>query len=183
MKSPSDRVTAINLLTDAVVRAASAEIKTGRHVQLDWALNNLQFPGFGRKAFEQKVLDMLQTGEHCGFDDEIHINTQSGSQWDGLKHVCISFIVVPTFRREAHMVSQCAYQKERVFYNGLTYQDALTTDTNGIHSELLSALEGRTVAKRKVRLVRERGHRWSRSIDRHGEWKIPAITIPNAEIF
>ena len=91
VKSTSDSLKAINLLTPAVVRAASAEIKTGRHVQLDWALNNLQFPGWGRKPFEQKILDMLETSEIYGFDDEIHINTQSGSQWDSLKHVCRNF--------------------------------------------------------------------------------------------
>jgi hypothetical protein len=79
---------AINLLTPAVVRAASQEITTGCHVQLDWALNNLEFPGFHRKPFEQKVIDLSHNLGAYGFDDEIHINTQSGSQWDSLKHVC-----------------------------------------------------------------------------------------------
>ncbi|KIW75416.1 hypothetical protein Z517_10157 [Fonsecaea pedrosoi CBS 271.37] len=109
-----DEVGAINLLTPEVVRAASLEIKTGRHVQLDWALENLEFPGFGRKPFEQKVIDLSKSLGAYGFDDEIHINTQSGSQWDSLKH---------------H-----AYQPGKVFYNGLTFEDALRSNTNGIHN-------------------------------------------------
>jgi len=83
----SDFTLAINLLTPSVVLEARDEIRTGRSVQLDWALNNLQFPGFGRKRFEQKVIDLTHELDNCGFDDEIHINTQSGSQWDSLKHV------------------------------------------------------------------------------------------------
>src|SRR6186713_1946380 len=82
-----DEIGAINLLTPEVVRAASFEIQTGRSVQLDWPLNNLEFPGFGRKKFAQKVIDNTPKLGDCGFDDEIHINTQSGSQWDSLKHV------------------------------------------------------------------------------------------------
>lgn len=86
-QSQAEKIVAINLLTPAVVRAASQEIKTGCHVQLDWALNNLEFPGFHRKPFEQKVIDLSKNLGAYGFDDEIHINTQSGSQWDSLKHV------------------------------------------------------------------------------------------------
>ncbi|KAG8632078.1 hypothetical protein KVT40_001218 [Elsinoe batatas] len=105
---------AINLLTEEVVKTASSEIHIGKSIQLDWPLNNLQFPSFGRKQFQQKVIDLNQSLGDCAFDDEIHINTQSGSQWDSLKHY--------------------AAQKEKVFYNGLTYQDAITTKTNGTHN-------------------------------------------------
>ena len=82
-----DEIGAINLLTPEVVLAASREVQTGRSVQLDWPLHNLQFPGFGRKQFEHKLIDNTVSLGDCGFDDEIHINTQSGSQWDSLKHV------------------------------------------------------------------------------------------------
>lgn len=77
-------------MTPGVVRAASFEIQRGNSIQLDWALNNVQFPGFGRKRFEQKVLDLSNSLDNCGFDDELHINTQSGSQWDSLKHVSLA---------------------------------------------------------------------------------------------
>ncbi|KAL7953712.1 putative cyclase domain-containing protein [Trichoderma compactum] len=109
-----DQVGSLNLLTTAVVKAASSEIETGRHVQLDWPLEALKFPGFGRRTINQKVIDSSATLNEYALDDELHLNTQSGSQWDSLKHY--------------------AYQKGQMFYNGLSYQEAKTSDRNGIHN-------------------------------------------------
>ncbi|KAF2088570.1 hypothetical protein K490DRAFT_39791 [Saccharata proteae CBS 121410] len=107
-----DEVGTLNLLTPEVVRAASKEIVLGEHIQLDWSLDNVQFPGFGRKPFEQKVVDLAPIG-FSALDDEIYINTQSGSQWDSLKHF--------------------AHQKSGMYYNGLSHETATKTITNGIH--------------------------------------------------
>ncbi|OJJ45224.1 hypothetical protein ASPZODRAFT_152926 [Penicilliopsis zonata CBS 506.65] len=132
-----DEVGSINLLTPEVVLAAKEEIKTGRHVQLDWPLNALSHPGFGRKPFAQRVLNLLEKSETCAFDDEIHLNTQSGSQWDSLKHY--------------------AGQKDKVFYNGLTYQEALHSTTNGIHNWCeRGGIVGRGVLVDMVRFYEER---------------------------
>jgi hypothetical protein len=46
----------------------------------------VQFPGFARKKLEQKQIDFAEFSNFCANDDELHINTQSGSQWDSLKH-------------------------------------------------------------------------------------------------
>jgi hypothetical protein len=73
----------------------------------------VQFPGFGRKEFNQKVVDLAPLG-FAALDDEIYINTQSGSQWDSLKHF--------------------AHQKSRCYYNGLTHDQATKSQTNGIHN-------------------------------------------------
>jgi hypothetical protein len=56
-------------------------------VQLDWPLEALKFPGFGRRTINQKVIDSSATLNEYALDDELHLNTQSGSQWDSLKHV------------------------------------------------------------------------------------------------
>lgn len=72
-----------------VQAAATSEIRTG-HIQLDWPLHSLSYPGFGRKEFERKVISLRDGLDTYGFDDELHINTQSGSQWDNLKHVSIT---------------------------------------------------------------------------------------------
>lgn len=77
---------ALNLLNAETVRNASLEIRTGKHVQLDWPMNNLEFPGFGRIPIEHNVKQMASEG-FLGLDDEIKINTQTSSQWDSLKHV------------------------------------------------------------------------------------------------
>jgi hypothetical protein len=81
---------AINLLNAETVKEASREIQTGRHVQLDWPMNNVEFPGFGRIPIEHHVKEMEKEG-FLGLDDEIKINTQTSSQWDSLKHVSLFF--------------------------------------------------------------------------------------------
>jgi len=108
-----DQVGTINLLTAEVVRAASKEIKTGEHVQLDWELHNVQFPGFNRKHLEQKKIDFADFSAFCANDDELHINTQAGSQWDSLKHF--------------------AHQASGMYYNGLSHAESAKSDTNGTH--------------------------------------------------
>jgi hypothetical protein len=119
-----DEIGTLNLLTPMVVRQASAEIRTGEHVQLDWGLENVEFPSFGRRKMENKVMGKLQTetvdgevrvtGGACVLDNEVHMNTQSGSQWDSHKHF--------------------AHQASGMFYNGLSYADALASPRNGIHN-------------------------------------------------
>ncbi|KAL6831828.1 hypothetical protein V8C40DRAFT_263120 [Trichoderma camerunense] len=80
-----DELGTLNLLNADTVRNASLEIQTGKHVQLDWPMNNLEFPGFGRIPIEHNVKQMASEG-FLGLDDEIKINTQTSSQWDSLKH-------------------------------------------------------------------------------------------------
>ncbi|KAJ0119960.1 hypothetical protein J7T55_000810 [Diaporthe amygdali] len=97
-----------------VVMNASSEIRIGRHLQLDWPLHSLKFPGFARRALQHQILDNHATLNEHAFDDEVYFNTQAGSQWDSLKHY--------------------AYQKGKVFYNGLTLEDAKISVTNGLHN-------------------------------------------------
>ncbi|KAF7353897.1 Serine/threonine protein kinase PRP4 [Mycena venus] len=81
-----DQLGTVNLLTDAVVKdAASKEIKTGKSVSLNWPLNFPAKPLFERKSPEINM--KLRMPESSGVrDDEIHMNTQSGTQWDGMRH-------------------------------------------------------------------------------------------------
>ncbi|PWN51479.1 hypothetical protein IE53DRAFT_313848 [Violaceomyces palustris] len=103
-----DQLGTLNFLSEEnTKRAASEEIKTGERIQLDWPLDSLKVPGFGRKPFEHKLVDL---GSHADgrpyllhTSDEIHINTQSCSQWDGFKHV--------------------AHQATGHYYNGLKHED------------------------------------------------------------
>lgn len=63
----------MNLLTaERVKQAAAEEIKTGRRVQLDWSMDNVQFPGFRRKKFEQTVISKANPATGwIGCDDEV----------------------------------------------------------------------------------------------------------------
>lgn len=86
---PDDQLGTVNLLTEEVVqRAAREEIVIGKSVSLNWPLNFPDKPMFGRQAPKMSVLNVggkIATPEMIR-DDEIHINTQSGTQWDGLRH-------------------------------------------------------------------------------------------------
>jgi hypothetical protein len=95
-----------------VVLAATKEIKTGRRIQLDWSLDNVNFPAVGRKTFEHKIVDLGPYG-FTALDDEVHMNTQSGSQWDGLKHA--------------------AHHGTKMYYNGVTHEAALAGPVNDTH--------------------------------------------------
>ncbi|GFP60376.1 hypothetical protein TASIC1_0017013800 [Trichoderma asperellum] len=110
-----DELGTINLLNAETVKQAALEIQTGRHVQLDWPMNNVEFPGFGRIPLEHNVKQMEKEG-FIGLDDEIKINTQTSSQWDSLKHAS-SFIVL-----------------FGLFYNGLSIEEALQSPRNGLHN-------------------------------------------------
>lgn len=79
-----DQLGTVNLLTaDVVKRAAQEEIKKGKTVCLNWPINFPAKPMFGRKI---PHIESRNKGDPAVNDDEIYINTQSGSQWDGLKH-------------------------------------------------------------------------------------------------
>ncbi|KAJ7061472.1 putative cyclase-domain-containing protein [Mycena amicta] len=79
-----DQLGTVNLLTDEVVKiAASEEIRLGKSVSLNWPLNFPEKPVFKRMAPEVNQIVRMEVGVR---DDEIHINTQSGTQWDGLRH-------------------------------------------------------------------------------------------------
>ncbi|KAF5556451.1 hypothetical protein FPHYL_7952 [Fusarium phyllophilum] len=104
--------TALRLLTKEVVQKAKDEIQTGTHVQLDWPLHNIEFPGFGRIPLQHTVKDLAGEG-FVAFDDVISFNTQTSSQWDSLKHF--------------------GSLKTAVYYNGWTHEQLKTSSDLGIH--------------------------------------------------
>ncbi|KZZ95540.1 hypothetical protein AAL_04771 [Moelleriella libera RCEF 2490] len=106
----ADQLGTLNLLTPAVVAAAAAgEIRDGTRVSTDWSLTSMTPPWFGRRAAEHTI---QHKAPRIVNDDEIVLNTQSSSQWDGLRHY--------------------GYQKEGLFYNAVTQADIMDSDVNGI---------------------------------------------------
>ncbi|KAH8924310.1 hypothetical protein BT69DRAFT_1261540 [Atractiella rhizophila] len=116
-KSTRDELGTLNLLTpERVQDAAKEEIRTGVRVQLDWSLNNVQFPGFRRAPFKQKIIDKSNpTSGHIGCDDEVSFNTQCGSQWDGFLHY--------------------AHRQSGKYYNGLTH-DEIISGSHGLKNSI-----------------------------------------------
>ncbi|KAK1778389.1 hypothetical protein QBC45DRAFT_328425 [Copromyces sp. CBS 386.78] len=124
-----DGLGTLNRLTDdRVAEAAKNEIKTGVRISLNWPLNAQKDSDsgfFNRKLFHQ---DLFAKPPRCVNDDVWTFNTQVSSQWDGLRHF--------------------AYQKERLFYNGVTMEDIHEdggSGVNGIQAWAQKGIVGRGV--------------------------------------
>lgn len=74
----------MNLLTPTRVAAAAKEIKTGQIIPLNLPLDVPKVPAFNREPFEHQI-KALAPG--LAYDDLYTLNTQSGTQWDGLRHI------------------------------------------------------------------------------------------------
>ncbi|GME63438.1 hypothetical protein GTA08_BOTSDO05670 [Neofusicoccum parvum] len=122
----NDELGFLNRLTEDVVLEAAKEIKTGTRISLDWPLDAQgDVPFFGRQVFHKHV---YQKPPRIVNDDVWTFNTQSSSQWDGLRHF--------------------AYQKEQRFYNGVTLDDIHgehATNVNGIHAWSEKGIVGRGI--------------------------------------
>jgi len=105
-----DELGMLNLLTPATTSAAAKEIIYGIRVSIDWPLNRISKPMFGRAQFSHDIKNKAPRSVN---DDTLTFNTQISSQWDGLRHY--------------------GYQKEALWYNGRTLEDIITTKQNGIH--------------------------------------------------
>jgi hypothetical protein len=82
-----DEIGTLNLLTPDVVIEARKEVQLGISVAINWSLDNCSSPHSQRKKPEHRIFPLpIWTGH----DDEISINTQSGSQWDGLSASAVS---------------------------------------------------------------------------------------------
>ncbi|KAF1846058.1 putative cyclase [Cucurbitaria berberidis CBS 394.84] len=107
----SDELGMLNLLTPATTAAAASEIKDGVRVALDWPLDLMAEPCFGRVPFKQEIKNKAPRSVN---DDTLTFNTQCSTQWDGLRHY--------------------GYQKEAKWFNGKTLDDLLNTKALGTHA-------------------------------------------------
>ncbi|RDW80807.1 hypothetical protein BP5796_05505 [Coleophoma crateriformis] len=105
-----DELGTLNLLTPERTVAAAKEIQTGTRIGLNWGLEHMDYTGGFREILKHEI---LQIGQNCN-DDRLEFNTQTSSQWDGLRH--------------------WGFDDGR-FYNGLTQSEILDREnsTLGIH--------------------------------------------------
>lgn len=86
-----------------------------------------EVPGFGREPFEHEIKPLGDQG--VAYDDKYKLNTQSGTQWDGFRHI-------------AHMPT-------KTFYNGVKAKhiDGAERDNQkcGIHHWAEHGIAGRGV--------------------------------------
>ncbi|KAL6242211.1 hypothetical protein RBB50_010759 [Rhinocladiella similis] len=145
-----DQLGCLNHLTPDVVLDAAREIRTGRTVGLSWELNQMRIPPWYRIKLKHKLISLAD----CINDDELHFNTQSGSQWDGFRHW--SF---PDGR----------------FYNGTTQEEVRSGKSArlGIHEWAKKGIVGRGVLIDYYAYTKERGIEY----DPWSFHKIPLSTI------
>ncbi|PGH02179.1 hypothetical protein AJ80_08902 [Polytolypa hystricis UAMH7299] len=120
-----DYIGRLNLLTPKRVKAAATEIKTGDLVPLNLPLNVPEQPAFNREKFVHKIKALA---ENIAYDDTYHLNTQSGTQWDGFRHF-------------AHIATE-------TFYNGTKGHDIMGPNANhncSIHHWAEHGIAGRGV--------------------------------------
>ena len=115
----------LNLLTPTRVAAAKSEIKTGEIVPVNLPLDEPRNPAFGREQFKHEIKPLV---EGSAYDDLYTLNTQSGTQWDGLRHF--------------------AHPPSGMFYNRTTGKDIQGSDANdkcGMHHWAQHGIAGRGV--------------------------------------
>lgn len=127
-----DQLGTLNLLTPEVVaRAAQENIRTGDRVQIDWGLDSVDVPANQRKHFHHELIYLKEKLGVYATDDEVHLNTQTSSQWDGFNHF--------------------AHQATGMYYGGLKHDDLHSgavdkTDKNSMHKWCLNGgIAGRGV--------------------------------------
>ena len=128
-----DEFGTLNLLTPDIIAAAAAGINHGISVSLklgesyfwhalqltigSWSLDKPELPVFQRSELKHNIIDNATKGSPNSFDDTVCFNTQSGSQWDGLRHV--------------------VHHRTGMFYNGFSHKQVMANPyhTLGINSK------------------------------------------------
>lgn len=108
-----DELGTLNLLSPEIVARAGQEIQTGVVVPLNLPLEVPVLPMNPRRA--ACVHKIIAKG--YANDDEIQLNTQSSSHWDGLRHYPYQI------------------ESERRYYNGVTNEEVAQTSKIGMQSK------------------------------------------------
>jgi kynurenine formamidase len=118
-----DEIGTLNLLTPERVAAAARLVKTGQVFPMNWELEKPNPPLFSRSTLSHKI----HRRRRNVFDDIYdNFNTQSSSQWDGLRHFG---------------------NRQYGFYNGVTEQQIAdpANHRSGIHHWARRGIAGRGV--------------------------------------
>lgn len=130
-----DEIGTLNLLTPERVAAAAQLVRRGEVFALNWELELPDPPLFNRAALRHTITRRRRNV----FDDSYDgFNTQSSSQWDGLRHF-------------GH--------RDFGFYNGVTEEEIAdeTNPRNGIHNWARRGIAGRGVLVDFARFAVEHG--------------------------
>ncbi|KAF2643110.1 putative cyclase [Massarina eburnea CBS 473.64] len=129
-----DELGSLNHLTPERTVLAAKEVKTGTRIGLNWGLEQMDYTGGFRDTIKHEIFEI---GKNMN-DDRITINTQTSTQWDGLRH--------------------WGFDDGR-FYNGFTQKEILEnkTSTLGIQAWEKQGIVGRGVLIDFVSYAKRKG--------------------------
>ncbi|KAH7109064.1 hypothetical protein B0J11DRAFT_601884, partial [Dendryphion nanum] len=81
-----DELGTLNHLTPERTVAAAKEVKTGLRFGINWALEQMDYTAGFRETLKHEIFEIGKNMNVCDIDDRITFNTQTSSQWDGLRH-------------------------------------------------------------------------------------------------
>ncbi|PMD43102.1 hypothetical protein L207DRAFT_563864 [Hyaloscypha variabilis F] len=153
-----DQLGALNYLTDDLAKKTiQEEVKTGKRVGLNLALDFINPPLLGRVGFSKQI---IRKDPRVINDDVITFNTQGSSQWDSFRHF--------------------AYQKQAKFYNGVTQEhihgDEAANSVNGIGAWAPRCIAGRAVLIDYASFAQKNGIEYD-ALGRHGIPLTDILTI------
>ena len=74
---PDDQLGMLNLLTPSTTAAAATEIESGVRISVDWPIDRMAVPCFGRAPFTHEIKNKAPRSVN---DDTLTFNTQISSQ-------------------------------------------------------------------------------------------------------
>ncbi|KAI9489139.1 hypothetical protein BDB00DRAFT_771175 [Zychaea mexicana] len=125
-----DNLGTLNHLTEErVLKASQTCIRRGAVFPLNWKLEAPQPPFHNRSEIDHQIVRCSAMKDRMFDDIYQNFNTQSSSQWDGLRH--------------------CCHWKSKQFYNNVNFSDiepgADATDRLGVHHMAERGIAGRAV--------------------------------------
>ncbi|KAM0080473.1 hypothetical protein ACKRZS_007376 [Fusarium odoratissimum] len=150
----NDELGTLNLLTPAIVKDAAKEIITGEQITLSLSIDAFSQPmNPVRKPCSHRII----AKGHAN-DDELDMNTQGSSHWDGLRHY--------------------PYQDSLLYYNGVTQDDISGVAANtkiGIQNVARRGIVGRGVLLDWASYAADKG------IDTQSPFDSFEITLPQLQ--
>ncbi|KAI0168553.1 putative cyclase-domain-containing protein [Pestalotiopsis sp. NC0098] len=119
----SDELGRLNMLTPQRVAEASKLIREGKVINLNLPAHLPNPPLFGREPFHHEIKSLGPPGN----DEILHFNSQSGSQWDGFRHVSVE------------------HNGQWLYYNNTTREDIMSSSRIGVQAWCKSGVVGRGV--------------------------------------
>lgn len=113
-----DELGTINMLTAENTANAAKEITDGTRIPTDWPLDSMTPPGFKRQPFDHHIHNKAPRVVN---DDILTFNTQSSTQWDGLRHY--------------------GYQDEKLYYNGRTQEQVSNSTIIGTQGKSMHSVQ------------------------------------------